>query len=114
MNFSHARACAVAGCALLASVSMTVVAQTAPLGIPGPNINIIGPTPEAAMVPDNTIKQKNEPVCAVRPDEPRQIFCVYNDYRGVDKPTIGDSWIGGSMTRDEGLTWLSRLTPAFP
>lgn len=114
MIFSAARVRALVGCVLLSSISMTVGAQTAPLGIPGPNINIIGPTPEAAMVPDNTVKQKNEPVCAVRPDEPRQFFCVYNDYRGVDKPTIGDSWIGASMSRDEGLTWLSRLVPSFP
>ena len=114
MNFSLARVCALVGFVLLASVSMTVGAQTAPTGIPGPNVNIIGPTPDAAMVPDNTLKQKNEPLCGVRPDEPRQFFCVYNDYRGTDKPTIGDSWIGASMSRDEGLTWLSRLVPGFP
>ena len=114
MNFSLARVCAIVGFVLLASVSITIGAQTAPTGIPGPNINIIGPTPDAAMVPDDTLKQKNEPLCGVRPDEPRQIFCIYNDYRGVDKPTIGDSWIGASMSRDEGLTWLSRLVPGFP
>jgi hypothetical protein len=108
------RACALGAVIVFASVSMTVGAQTAPSGIPGPNVNIIGPTPDGAMVPDNTLKQKNEPLCAVRPNEPRQFFCVYNDYRGVDKPTIGDSWIGASMTRDEGLTWLSRLVPGFP
>ena len=92
---------------------MTVGAQTAPTGVPGPNVNIIGPTPDGAMVPDDTLKQKNEPVCGVRPDEPRHFFCVYNDYRGTDKPTIGDSWIGASMSRDEGYTWLSRLVPNF-
>lgn len=114
MSFSPARVCAFVGFVLLASVSMTVGAQIAPIGVPGPNINIIGPTPDGAMVPDSTLKQKNEPLCGARPDEPRQSFCVYNDYRGTDKPTIGDSWIGASMSRDEGLTWLSRLVPGFP
>jgi hypothetical protein len=114
MKLCRPRACALIGVVLLVSISVQVGAQTAPTGIPGPNVNIIGPTPDPAMVPDSTLKQKNEPLCAVRPDEPRQFFCVYNDYRGTDKPTIGDSWIGASMSRDEGLTWLSRLVAGFP
>jgi hypothetical protein len=111
---------------LIAGGTLTAQAQTAqPTGIPGPNINIIGPTPyppgvtpvpgvPSPLIEDLQLKQKNEPQCAVRPDEPRHIFCIYNDYRGVDTPTIGDSWIGASMSRDEGLTWLSRLVPGFP
>lgn len=116
MNGIRSRAAAYFGIALTAGISLTAVAQTGPqpTGIPGPNVNIIGPTPDPAMVPDSALKQKNEPLCAVRPDEPRHIFCAYNDYRGVDKPSIGDSWIGASMSRDEGLTWLSRLVPGFP
>ncbi len=112
--------------ALIAGGSITAQAQTAqPTGIPGPNVNIIGPTPypsgvtpipnvPSPLIEDLQLKQKNEPQCAIRPDEPRHFFCIYNDYRGVDTPTIGDSWIGASMSRDEGLTWLSRLVPGFP
>ena len=127
MNGTRSRYAAFVFFSLIACGSFTANAQSGPqpTGIPGPNINIIGPTPypsgiapvpdvPSPLIEDLQLKQKNEPQCAIRPDEPRHFFCIYNDYRGVDTPTIGDSWIGASMSRDEGLTWLSRLVPGFP
>ncbi len=100
---------------LLAFAGATAVAQTGPqFGIPGPNVNIIGPTPDPVQIPDTTFKQQNEPSCAVQPSNAQNIFCGYNDYRGVDIASIGDAWIGASMSRNGGETWTSRLVPGFP
>lgn len=106
---------AMAGTSLVAFAGATAVAQTVPqFGIPGPNVNIIGPTPDPLQIPDTTFKQQNEPSCAVQPSNPQNIFCGYNDYRGVDIASIGDAWIGASMSRNGGETWTSRLVPGFP
>jgi hypothetical protein len=114
MNCSLRRVASAIGATLLTIVTTTAVGQTAATGIPGPNVNIIGPTPDPAQVPDKTFKQQNEPSCAVQPANPQNIFCAYNDYRGVDIATIGDAWIGASITRNGGDTWTSRLVPGFP
>ena len=97
--------------ALLAIFGTTATAQTA-TGIPGPNVNIIGPTP-SPLLADTTLKQQNEPSCAVQPGNSQNIFCAYNDYRGVDNLLVNDAWIGASFTRNDGLTWSSRLVPGF-
>ena len=82
-------------------------------GIPGPSVNIIGPTPNAKMasgslhsymLPDTGLKQQNEVNCSVRPDNPLIAFCGYNDYRTTEISSSNDAWIGVSMTRDGGLT----------
>ena len=103
MKGSRSRYTAFVCLALIAGGSVTAQAQTA-TGIPGPNVNIIGPTPNPAQIPDKTFKQQNEPSCAVQPGNSQNIFCAYNDYRGVDIPAIGDAWIGASMTRNGGET----------
>ncbi len=104
---------AILGASFCAFTCVTAVAQTAS-GIPGPNVNIIGPTASPDEIPDKTFKQQNEPSCAVQPSNPQNVFCGYNDYRGVDISTIGDAWIGASMSRNGGETWISRLVPGFP
>ena len=104
---------AILGASFCAFTCVTAVAQTAS-GIPGPNVNIIGPTASPDEIPDKTFKQQNEPSCAVQPSNPQNVFCGYNDYRGVDISTIGDAWIGASMSRNGGETWTSRLVPGFP
>lgn len=115
MNCSLRRVASAIGATLLTIVTATAVGQTAApaTGIPGPNVNIIGPTPDPAQIPDKTFKQQNEPSCAVQPASPQNDFCAYNDYRVVDIATIGDAWIGASITRNGGETWTSRLVPGF-
>ena len=98
----------VASSALL--VSTTAWGQ----GIPGPSVNIIGPTPDLPhMLPDRGLKQQNEVNCTVRPDNALIAFCGYNDYRTTEIAESNDAWIGVSMTRDGGLTWTSRLAPGW-
>jgi len=104
----------ILGASLVAFVSVPAVAQSVGVGIPGPNVNIIGPTASPEQVPDKTFKQQNEPSCAVQPSNTQNVFCAYNDYRGVDIATIGDAWIGASTSRNGGETWASRLVPGFP
>jgi hypothetical protein len=113
MNGFKSRALRFVGVGLLASLG-TAAGALAGTGVPGPNVNIIGPTPNPAHIPDKTFKQQNEPACTVQPDRPQNIFCAYNDYRGVDIPGIADSWIGASLSRNNGETWTSRLIPGFP
>jgi len=94
---------------LVTSAPLVALAQ----GIPGPNVNIVGPTPELPvfLYPDKALKQQNEVYCAVNPANELISFCGYNDYRGVED--FGDTWIGASMSRDGGLTWQSRLAPGW-
>ena len=102
-------------CVILIGAASTATAQDSLLtGLPGNNVNIIGPTPNPAHVREVALRQQNEPACAVRSDNPAYILCTYNDYRATDFPLIqGDSWIGLSMTPDFGNTWFSRLAPGF-
>ena len=104
----------ILGAGVVAFFSVAAVAQSVGVGIPGPNVNIIGPTASPDHIPDKTFKQQNEPSCAVQPSNPQNVFCGYNDYRGVDISTIGDAWIGASMSRNGGETWTSQLVPGFP
>jgi hypothetical protein len=51
-------------------------------GIPDDrNINIVGVNPPTASnaVPDAGLKQQNEPSCAMKPSNPLQILCAFND-----------------------------------
>ncbi len=83
-------------------------------GIPGRNVNIIGPTLTELHYPDLELRQQNEVECVFRPDNSLHLFCQYNDYRGADdEELVGDSWQGVSMSRDGGLTWTSRLAPGW-
>ncbi|MBT8086219.1 MAG: hypothetical protein KJN72_13405, partial [Woeseia sp.] len=80
------------------------------------NINIVGVNPPTAgsPVPDNGLKQQNEPSCAMKPSNPLHILCAFNDYRGVDNPAIGDAWEGYSYSINGGQTWFSDLLPGHP
>jgi hypothetical protein len=111
---SHLAAYLIA-CVILLSVPVSAVAEELLLpGLPGKNVNIVGPTPDAAHVPDILLRQQNEPSCTIRPGSPAFIICAYNDYRATDFPGVqGDSWIGVSMSADFGKTWFSRLAPGF-
>jgi HYR domain len=113
------RIAAAAAVALFGSVGWTALGYAQ--GVPGVNTNVIGPTPIGSghyafneYVPDRGLKQQNEPACGSDSINPKYIFCTYNDYRGTEYPQIGDSSIGVSMSRDGGLSWLSRLSPGFP
>ena len=100
---------------VLASLAMTSVAFAQ--GIPDErNINIIGVNPATAVngVPDLGLKQQNEPACAMKPSNPLQILCAFNDYRGVDDPLIGDAWEGYAYSINGGQTWFSDLLPGHP
>lgn len=82
-------------------------------GIPDErNVNIIGINPPAGGLPDSGLKQQNESVCGKKPTNPLHILCVFNDYRGVDNPIIGDAWQGWSWTINGGQTWFSDIVPA--
>jgi hypothetical protein len=93
-------------------------------GVPGKNVSLVGPTPQAAgcltppycggLLPDTGLRQQNEPSCAISPETGR-ILCGVNDYRGADRTdgVLGDAWMGALMSRDGGLTWMSRLAPGF-
>lgn len=99
---------------LVAICSSQVPADTLPFVTPGPNTNLIGVTPNPDHVPDYGLKQQQEPSCIVRPSNPSYIFCAYNDLRASDMPDVqGDSWMGVSMSADEGRTWFSRLAPGY-
>ena len=100
---------------VLASLAMTTVVFAQ--GIPDErNINIIGVNPATAVdgVPDPGLKQQNEPACAMKPSNPLQILCAFNDYRGVDDPVIGDAWEGYAYSLNGGQTWFSDLLPGHP
>ena len=120
LHVSPARACKYAAhvsviAAILFGVTGHTFAQTllSP-GAPDKNVNIVGPTPDPANVPDVLLRQQNEPSCSIRPENPAFIFCAYNDYRATDFPFIqGDSWMGVSWSGDFGKTWFSRLAPGF-
>lgn len=102
---------------LLASTSLIVTTVVFAQGIPDDrNINIVGVNPPTAEtgVPDTGLKQQNEPACAMKPSNPLQILCAFNDYRGVDNPAIGDAWEGYSYSINGGQTWFSDLLPAHP
>lgn len=98
-------------------VAGIAMAPMASAQVPGPNLNIIGPTidtdPESSpgldvLFPDLELRQQNESACAARPDNPSIVLCAFNDYRAVS--LTGDAWQGVAMTRD-GVHWLSRLAP---
>jgi HYR domain len=97
---------------LLASTAQPIFAQSLYPGFPGRNSNIIGPPPAGSnALPDNSLRQQNEPSCAVNPENPSQICCGFNDYRGIDIPGLGDAWEGVSCTRNGGTNWSSQLIP---
>lgn len=103
----------------LTSVMMTAAAFGQ--GIPEErNVNVIGLNPPVAPqaenlgVPDTGLKQQNEPACAMKPSNPLQIICAFNDYRGVDDPAIGDAWEGYAYSINGGQTWFSDLLPGHP
>lgn len=104
---------------LSGAATAQTVTQVLP-GLPGKNVNIIGPTianpalPNPIQERETVLRQQNEPSCTVRPENPAYIFCAYNDYRATDFPLVqGDSWMGVSWTADYGKTWYSRLAPGY-
>jgi len=105
-----ARASGWASLSLALALTSAAGAGEAP-GVPGKNVNAVGPTPVNWLYAGNPRKQNNEPSCAVAPGEPEQIFCGDNDYRAVDDPLIGDAWPGVIMSRDGGHSFISGLHP---
>jgi hypothetical protein len=98
-------------------VAGIAIAPIASAQVPGPNLNIVGPTIDTdpqvppslgVLFPDVELRQQNESACAARPDNPTVLLCAFNDYRAVS--LTGDAWQGIAMTRD-GVRWLSRLAP---
>jgi hypothetical protein len=96
-------------------IGVTAIAQS--FVTPGPNVNLIGSTPEPDQtynIADTGLKQQQEPSCIVRPSNRAYIMCAFNDLRASDKPSIqGDSWIGYSESGDKGVTYKSYLVPGF-
>ena len=98
---------------VLFSVSIPALAQVENgAGDPGANVNLIGLTPDPADIRDLTLRQQNEPACAIRPGDSACIICGYNDYRTID--SFNDAWQGISMSCDAGNNWLSRIAPGHP
>ena len=83
-------------------------------GDPKPDLNIVGPTRDAADIRDEGLKQQNEPACAIRPGDGDCIICFFNDYRTVDVLGHEDAWIGQAESCDNANTWTSRITPGHP
>ena len=79
--------------------------------VEGTNVNAVGVNPPGGGVPDRGLKQQNEPWCVIKPANSLHAACFFNDYRGVDDPTIGDAWQGWSWTINGGDTWYSDLLP---
>jgi hypothetical protein len=108
---------------LAVSMFFTATPQLLAQGIPGRNVTLVGPTPQAAActtapfcggkLQDFGLKQQNEPSCAISPDT-GAVFCGANDYRGTDRTDgiLGDAWLGAMMSRNRD-TWVSRLIPGF-
>ena len=83
---------------------------------PGPNVNVIGvtPNPSRLRIPDLFRKQQNEPSCVQATDNPAEVFCGYNDCRASDWAAVqNDCWIGVSQSRTFGENWTSRLAPGY-
>ena len=105
-------------CCAIVCISLWSIASAQ--GIPDRNVNVIGINPPLAegqtdtRVPDPGLKQQNEPACAMKPSNPLQIICAFNDYRAVDNPLIGDAWEGFAYTLNGGQTWFSDLLPGHP
>jgi hypothetical protein len=57
-------------------------------------------------------RQANEPVVAIRPDEPGFIVAAANDYCTV--PITADAWHGIYTSSDGGLSWKNSLLPGYP
>ena len=114
-GFGSVLARSLVACIILFGAQTPAAAQGTLLpGLPGKNVNIIGPTPNPLHVREVALRQQNEPYCTIRPENHAFILCAYNDYRATDLPRIqGDSWIGLSMSPDFGKTWFSRLAPGF-
>lgn len=106
-----------AGIACVSLLSLGLSASAETFVTPGPNVNLIGVTPNPNLttnIADFGLKQQQEPSCVIRPANAAYIMCAYNDLRASDKPTIqGDSWIGYSESGDKGLTWRSYLVPGY-
>ncbi|WP_405241923.1 HYR domain-containing protein [Lentisalinibacter salinarum] len=101
---------------LVLFLGVNAPAQQQQFVTPGPNVNIVGPTPDPDFdrIPDWRLKQQNEPSCVVRPNNPAYILCAFNDMRASDWPAIqGDGWIGVAESNDFGKTWKSRLAPGY-
>jgi hypothetical protein len=107
-----------------ATACLLFAAPAAAQGVPGKNVTLVGPTPRPAgcqtppycggLLPDVGLKQQNEPSAVISP-ETGNIMVGANDYRGADRKdgVLGDAWMGAYMSRDGGLTWVSRLAPGF-
>ena len=91
------------------TIAPPALAQTI-AGDPGPNENIIGPTPDPADIRDVDSRQQTEVACAVDVGDSACKICVYNDYRTVS--LFGDGWQGVSQTC--GDDWTSRIAPGHP
>jgi len=101
---------------LVLFLGVNAPAQNQQFVTPGPNVNIVGPTPNPDFdrIPDWRLKQQHEPSCVVRPNNPAYILCAFNDMRASDWPSIqGDGWIGVAESNDFGKTWKSRLAPGY-
>lgn len=92
------------------------VSQQQAFVTPGPNVNVIGVTPQPGIlrIPDLFRKQQNEPSCVQATDNPADVFCGFNDCRASDWAEVqGDCWIGVAQSSDFGETWTSRLAPGY-
>ncbi len=96
-------------------IGVTAIAQS--FVTPGPNVNLIGSTPDPDQtfnIADTGLKQQQEPSCIVRPSNSAYFMCAFNDLRASDKPAIqGDSWIGYTESGDKGVTYKSYLAPGY-
>ncbi len=105
----------VIACVGLLSLALSANAQD--FVTPGPNTNLIGETlnpDQTENIPDDGLKQQQEPSCIVSSSNNANIMCVFNDLRASDKPSIqGDSWIGYATSNDKAKTFFSGLTPGF-
>jgi len=79
--------------------------------IPQKNVNAIGPAPLQWLYAGNPRMQQNESEGVESVVFPGHLAIGFNDYRGVNDPTIGEAFPGIAMSKDGGSTWISGLHP---
>jgi uncharacterized protein YjbI with pentapeptide repeats len=92
---------------VLLAISTQVFAQA----IPQKNVNAIGPGLDDWLYVGNPRMQQNEADGIESSVYPGHLAIGFNDYRGVNDPSIGEAFPGIAMSSDGGKTWKSGLHP---
>ncbi len=90
---------------------LTFAGQVFAQAIPQKNVNAIGPGLDSWLYVGNPRMQQNEADGIESSVYPGHLAMGFNDYRGVNDPSIGEAFPGIAMSSDGGKTWISGMHP---